>query len=226
MRACIGALRLLHLTRDVHASYVAEELQRMFHFDASAVRFVVIACQTEHCMVRGSLVLRKQVSLKWAVLQSLCRSVGLCVRDVDEFDGSDKAPMRSFDQQVVFSDLDFSFTERVKQLDVVDRARGMAQFLRASESLDTCSRDQSYTEFMRAFHILDAAVNANPCDAWLSWLVAEVSRSLWQLLMARADKTDADVLLMDAFAARAQRHFEQAIAKVPCGDALRWCHLC
>lgn len=83
---------------------------------------------------------------------------------------------RSYTQALVFDELDFVFVERIKQLNVVDRAEGMKLYVRALDARVQNSTDHTagYQEALRAFFVVDNAYSTYPADAWFAWLLAEI----------------------------------------------------
>jgi tetratricopeptide (TPR) repeat protein len=164
-------------------------------------------------------------SIKYVVLTRLNAAIGLGIRN-DVLLELQKGSKRSFARSVIFEDADLSFQESVKHLDVVERARGLAQFLKASRAKDSSSAEK----LLVAFETVEKALEASPLDSWLSLLMGDICNALWNVLMrenvlresklSENEKQDprfvkalADELVVaNLFCDRANVYYNQAIA--------------
>ena len=79
-------------------------------------------------------------NIRFVVLARLNTAVGLGI--CGDVLGELQRGKRSFAKSVVFEDADLSFRESVKHLDVIERARGLAQFLKATRTRDASSAEK------------------------------------------------------------------------------------
>jgi hypothetical protein len=107
-------------------------------------------------------------SIKYVVLSRLTEATGLeidrdVMMDLGPFGGGVRG--RAFESEMIFEDLDFTFSERVKQLDVIQRAFGLAQYLKGIRTL-TSNPAASEQFMLRGFFMVEKVLESTPLDPW------------------------------------------------------------
>ena len=169
--------------------FVLSSLVNAFSFTMQNAKFAVITFRTGSTIekVGGSLV-----SIKFLVLKRLSEATGLeidreVMQDLAMLGGSMRG--RAFESETVFDGLDFSFTERVKQLDVVQRAFGLAQYLKGVQTMNE-NPIASEQFLLRGFFMVEKVLEASPLDPWLTALMGDLSCGLWMIMNAQCQKRE------------------------------------
>ena len=132
---------------------------------------------------------REVVSLKFAVLRRLNDAMGLGIKEAtlselrlcgsSGMSGGIGAIRRGFARRALFSDTDLKFEERVKHLDVVERARGLSELL---QSETVAAKGAAAEHLLKGYGILESALEASPNDPWLSSLMGDVCSRMHYVL--------------------------------------------
>jgi hypothetical protein len=99
----------------------------------------------------------------------------------------DKLGGRSFMHTTIFEDLDFNFEERLKNLDIVERAAGVRNFLKGKEMAGQWKFSTAEEHLLRAHSTLETAIEANPSDIFLCMLVAELCSEIHEVMKVQSD---------------------------------------
>ena len=197
--------------------FVFESLQRDFNFTKSHAKKAIETFLSQDRMhTVGATGMKTKVSVKFAVLKRLDEVVGLGIdaRVMNELQSDDKLQVkgRSFSRSKVFWDFDFNFQEKVKHLDILERVRGLSEYLRGKQH-----RTDAFECFIRAFGILAKVLEASPSDAWLNLLMADLCRSIWEVSDGNP-KDSIDVQLASSnsqvaalFKQRALSYYQQSL---------------
>jgi tetratricopeptide (TPR) repeat protein len=151
----------------------------------------------------------REYSFKFAVLVRLDEAMGLGVNKelMNELkQGSGGFKVRSFASSRIFSDADLKFEERVKHLDIVERARGLSEYLEG----ETVKGKNASEHLMKAFDIFESALEASPMDPWLSLLMGRICSKMYSLLPA--GRNEAAIDMRNLFCDRAELFYRQAFA--------------
>ena len=197
-------------------AFVFENLQRDFNFTESHAKkaiFTILSMDTVDTV--GATGTRTKVSTKFAVLKKLNEVMGLGIdaNVMTELQSAVKnqgVKGRSFHKAKVFWDFDFTFQEKVKHLDIVERVRGLAEYLRGRQN-----QSDAFECYIRAFGILAKALETSPNDAWLNLLMADLCRSIWEISKFRSKETpeqltSSNLKVASLFEQRALRYYQQS----------------
>lgn len=163
-----------------------------------------------------------KIRIKVAVLKRLNEAAGLGILPSLLNDLS--TGEISFSRRIIFEDAHVKFEERLKHLDIVDRARALKFYLKGIEV--TPHDVESLTS---AFETMQKSLEGSPMDPWLNFLMAEICCAIWHCTftshMNRGNKlarqkppADASAIkelaqqlaTAELFQARAERYFKQA----------------
>jgi tetratricopeptide (TPR) repeat protein len=179
--------------------------------------------------------LQARSPIKHAVLVRLNAKAGLGLSAVllQELLASDTLGGRSFLHPTVFEDLDFEFEERVKNLDVVERASGVRLYLRGVQALGELNFSSGHEFLMRAFNVLESAIEGNPSDLFLCMLMGDICTAIAETVQhenlkaaAGGPGDDATQGRAAVFLERAGTYLQQAAAAdVRCQPAQSKCGL-
>lgn len=164
--------------------FVLESLRYSFNFDEKDAGFAVTTFSSKSVVdieIGDGVV--KQVPVRYVVLQKLAESCGIEVdEEVMKDLASDLGVMRgrSFESETIFEDQDFKFVERVKQLDIVQRAFGLTQYLRGYRELNT-NPLLAEQFLLRGFFLVEKTLETSPLDPWLTALLGDISAALWEI---------------------------------------------
>lgn len=147
----------------------------------------------------------RRSSIKVAVLRRLNDMAGLGLSQVKLMELDDN-PAR-FLRAPIFNESHFSFGERVKYMDVVDRARAMSYYLKATQS-EPFDMDQLQV----AFETAGKALEGNPLDPWLCFFMGEVCYAMWRCV---------DASLKQSFAVGGGGSTASPVSTSPIATALR-----
>jgi hypothetical protein len=149
-----------------------------------------------------------EYSFKYAVLLRLNDAMGLGIDKglLKELEQGKGFRVRSFASETIFSDADLKFEERVKHLDIVERARGLSEYLQG-EDLKTKSASE---HLMKAFDIFESALEASPIDPWLSLLMGRICSKMYTLLSGCHSTAEIDT--RNLFSERTEFFYRQAFA--------------
>jgi hypothetical protein len=206
--------------------FVFSGLEKDFYFGAKQARTAVDTLLSQSIVEEVNAQGEKSsTTIKFVVLKRLNQAVGLGIRQevLDQLSTPTPSAFskgRSFLREQIIEDFDLDFQERVKILNVVERSRGLSQYLSGTKE-----------SLLAAFETIEGALEASPTDPWLCLLMAEVCQELWQVmtqenvkLSAQAqEKTDGvDVKLVKAladelvaanmFGERADSYYQLAVA--------------
>lgn len=148
----------------------------------------------------------KLVSFRFAVFRRLCEDSGVMVSKalLNELERRETGfNTRSFLSGKIFVESDIRFEERVKHLDIVERARGLAEYLQG-ESMGSKAASE---HMMKAFGIFEVALERSPLDAWLSLIMGNVCSKMFSFVEQTGS---ADKELRELFSTRAEFYYRQA----------------
>lgn len=191
--------------------YVVSGLMEDFSFaDISLARHVVhLFLSNKHVDEASSSTTAtpshaNRSSFKWTVLARLNESAGLGLSPsfLEELRTS------SFEADP-FLPRHFLFEERVKSLDVLDRARLLALYIRGIQGASPTDRINLLVE---AFETAGRALLRSPVDAWLTLKSGQICLALSRLLDDSADDESAGLGLRLMYAERAETYLKSAIA--------------
>lgn len=161
---------------------------------------LVLLQSAHHCVVTFRSNCNIHVSatavlkIKFIVLQRLTEATGLEVDSEVMLDLRTEGSIRgrAFASEIIFEDLDFTFSERVKQLDVVQRAFGLAQYLKGVQAMhENLAAAEQF--FLRGYFMVEKALESSPLDPWLTGLMADLSAELWMILTMMIQQDQARV---------------------------------
>jgi hypothetical protein len=180
-------------------SYVEERLMRDFNFTPSHTR-QALESFLKSFSVREvtSMGSASQVEIKYAVLLRLNVKAGLGLSPtlLQELLTGDKLGARSFLHSTIFEDLDFKFEESIKNLDVVERAAGVRNYLKGRELMLAWKVSTAEEHLLRAHSTLEKAIEATPSDLFLCTLVAELCSEIHEVMRLQADEK-INVMILD-----------------------------
>ncbi len=219
--------------------YVMPGLISKFLFSPKNAKFAVITFRTGSFIEQSGGAL---TSIKFVVLKRVTEDTGLVVdaevmQDLGMGGGSMRG--RAFETETVFDGLDFSFTERVKQLDIVQRAFGLAQYLKGMQMIQ--ENPVAAEQFLlRGFFMVEKVLEASPLDPWLTALMGDLSCGLWMIMNAQCSKREAAAVtgkasvsaaetsaiaeqreVCNIFLKRADKYYHEALSANPIVSVLR-----
>ena len=213
--------------------FVMRSLVSSFNFEPQDARHVIVTFRSNSVMT--DRLSSDVLPIKYVVLNRLSESIGLVIdqevmQDLRIVNGSVR---RGFESQSIFEDLDFSFVDSVKQLDVIQRAFGLAQYLKAVRMMKT-NASAAEQFLLRGFFMVEKILEASPLDPWLMGLMGDLSSALWMVLDAQCRRAEAigcsGKLLeavkatkeaADIFSARAERYYQESVSSAPVVAVLR-----
>jgi hypothetical protein len=169
--------------------FLVPGLIQSFNFDQRSAKACVDLIYQNRVVrsINGELE-QEKLSARFIVLSELNEVVGLGINKkvLMELSASSSSSTgakgivhrRSFGQKVIFSDSDFNFMCRVKNLDIVERAAALRMYLEATDE-----GFSSPDPLLRAFGILDSALDSNPNDSYFAALMGDVCKALYDLYM-------------------------------------------
>ena len=193
--------------------FVETTLRENFHFSVrQARRCVDVFLSGEQMDEISSTGHKFSSDISIVVLSRLDAAVGLGLRvaldDLRRGKSSEGAVGRTFLRP--FEESDVFFEERVKVLDVVERARGMSNYLRGGEE-----------NLLLAFQTVQGALEASPNDPWLTLLMADICNKLNLLICGEAEVRSEDsvdglramadqIAVAELFAERSESYYRRA----------------
>jgi tetratricopeptide (TPR) repeat protein len=130
----------------------------------------------------SSAGLRELVSFKFSVLRRLNDVLGLGIKakvlDELKYDSAKTGHRRGMSRKFRFSYSDLQFEERVKHVDVVERANGLSELLKSESAEKSVAADH----LLKGFDILENALEASPNDPWLSLLMGDICARMHAVL--------------------------------------------
>jgi hypothetical protein len=140
----------------------------------------------------------RQVPFRFAVLRRLSEDSGVVVsskllHELQHQEGGFNT--RSFFSRTIFVESDIRFEEHVKHLDIVERARGLAEYLQG-ESMGSKVASE---HMMKAFGIFEGALERSPLDPWLSLIMGNICSKMFSFV---AQSGSADKELSALFSVR------------------------
>ena len=144
----------------------------------------------------SSLGAETKVDIKYAVLARLNNKAGLGLRPelLQELLASDHWGGRSFMHAVIFEDLDFEFEERLKSMDVMERAAGVRHVLKGRELMEQWKFSMAEEHLLRAHSTLETAIEANPSDLFLCMLMGDACSEICEVMRLQSDDRTTELL--------------------------------
>ncbi len=120
--------------------------------------------------------------------------LGLRAELLQELLTSDRWGGRSFMHALIFEDLDFEFEERLKNLDVMERAAGVRHVLKGRELMEQWKFSMAEEHLLRAYATLEAAIEANPSDLFLCMLMGDACSEICEVMRVQSDDKTTELL--------------------------------
>ncbi len=95
---------------------------------------------------------------------------------------------------LIFEDLDFEFEERLKNLDVMERAAGVRHVLKGRELMEQWKFSMAEEHLLRAYATLEAAIEANPSDLFLCMLMGDACSEICEVMRVQSDDKTTELL--------------------------------
>jgi tetratricopeptide (TPR) repeat protein len=124
---------------------------------------------------------------------------------------------RSFESKVaIFDESDLSFVERVKELDISMRVKGLSLYLKALRNHDGALQSQEY--LLKSFFVFEKALENHPKDAWLQARMGDVCTEMFHS-MEKSGRRRAGTVgerevfdLLELFQEKAQIYYRNSLS--------------
>jgi len=157
-----------------------ESLCRHYHFSLAdgAKAIESFLSMDEHILVIDERGAVQKSNLRAVALRHLCEMTGLVVRP----QAISKLGVQH-NQKPFFREKDFHFEDRIKCLDVLDRAQALSLYLKGTQKRDDESDEEDTAEMLALAHdTLLRALESLPADPWLTFLMGKVCEARWKLI--------------------------------------------